>query len=508
VCPRMSRLRDCIFCPCPNGSKEHTFPAALGGRRMNKGILCDPCNAKFSALDAEIAQQLAGINGLLGVRGDHLDEPRPASGAIAETGETYSIDRAGRPLMPSVRVVSETTDGTSVRQVLVASNDDQLRGHVAQMRERGFTVAPTAGGRREAVLFFAEPLKISWNFGGPVAFRAAGRIALNFLAHHFPGVARDPGLAAFKAFVLGESGSNAPRRVAHSHRWPTSIAPSVEPFSHRVLVGVDSAKGRAFGRVSFFGTFDVAVDFGALVNRVPSATVVVDIRPLVEDARGNKDVAVQRFDGAIGIVAADELEPRDVGGEIHRRLGVLLGAIEERQRRAWVEDAAHALNLIRDLPDPERETAVLGILEPHRQVFFNLVKTSVRLLTKAWVQAAGPHPEAFAAERELLQRHIAADPGSDSGITPTALATLNRVYIAVCEQIAKELGSGPTTARALGSLFFGELGVVFASMEVLSVAGPAFESFDVVGMREKFEMARRGLFAEASSESAAAGAES
>ena len=34
----MARRSDCIYCTQATGSREHNFPAALGGRRVNKGI--------------------------------------------------------------------------------------------------------------------------------------------------------------------------------------------------------------------------------------------------------------------------------------------------------------------------------------------------------------------------------------------------------------------------------------------------------------------------------------
>lgn len=63
--------RNCIICGEPAGSREHVFPAALGGRRTNKGIYCGHHNHAFSPLAATVAEQLRAINALLSVRPDH-----------------------------------------------------------------------------------------------------------------------------------------------------------------------------------------------------------------------------------------------------------------------------------------------------------------------------------------------------------------------------------------------------------------------------------------------------
>lgn len=90
----MSRRADCIYCGRDTGSKEHTFPAALGGRRMNKGILCGECNNKFSPLDDLLARQLGFLNGVIGVRRDRDDAPRPAS--VESADGPLTLDHAGK----------------------------------------------------------------------------------------------------------------------------------------------------------------------------------------------------------------------------------------------------------------------------------------------------------------------------------------------------------------------------------------------------------------------------
>jgi hypothetical protein len=50
--------KKCIICGGAAGSREHVFPAALGGGRVNKGIYCGTHNNGFSPLAAILSAQL------------------------------------------------------------------------------------------------------------------------------------------------------------------------------------------------------------------------------------------------------------------------------------------------------------------------------------------------------------------------------------------------------------------------------------------------------------------
>ena len=83
--------KDCIICGGATGSREHVFPAALGGRRVNKGIYCGTHNNGFSPLAAILSSQLTAVNALLGVRPDHSDEPRQLTAINPSDGQAYLL---------------------------------------------------------------------------------------------------------------------------------------------------------------------------------------------------------------------------------------------------------------------------------------------------------------------------------------------------------------------------------------------------------------------------------
>ena len=277
----MPRPSDCIYCGDETGSREHTFPAALGGRRVNKGILCGGCNHSFATLDALLMDQLQIINGLIGVRGDHAKTPKPARIEGAET--SLLIDHAGNPSLAKPREVShEALPGELRRISMQFGSESQIETWLAEQRAAGKDVVIEQGARSTRRYYFA-PVPAAWSFGGDEAFREIGRIALNFLAHHLPRVARDVGLRPFKDFVQGKRilRDGEPQHVWYAAEDAWQLPPATSTFGHQILLRCDGSTGEIFARVSFFGTFDMLVWFGR-VSSAPTVAIIIDIDPLAE----------------------------------------------------------------------------------------------------------------------------------------------------------------------------------------------------------------------------------
>ena len=140
--------RTCIIGGGNTGSREHIFPAALGGRRTNKGIYCGNHNNAFSGLAGSLSGQLKIINSLLGVRSDHSDKAHTLS-FTAPNGQNWKITSSG-----------VAKDGP-----------------------------PSISN---------ETLNMQFTLGGPEGLKAISYIALTFFAHHFPDEARRPEINPIK----------------------------------------------------------------------------------------------------------------------------------------------------------------------------------------------------------------------------------------------------------------------------------------------------------------------
>lgn len=127
------------MCGGPSGSAEHIFPAAMGGRRTNKGIYCGTHNNDYSDLAALIAEQLNFFNAQLGVIRDHSKDTRPVTVTDVATGREIQLTNK-RVTFKEPRVLSETvTESGSVIKLAVADRK-QAEAWVAEQRTKGLQV--------------------------------------------------------------------------------------------------------------------------------------------------------------------------------------------------------------------------------------------------------------------------------------------------------------------------------------------------------------------------------
>lgn len=126
--------KTCIICGDPAGSREHIFPAALGGRRTNKGIYCGTHNEGFSPLAAVLSRQLELINALLSVRPDRSATPR----SIVLTGpDGNSFRLSGNEIEAHASTPTpEIREGEE--QSLSFANDAEANAWIAAQRAKGY----------------------------------------------------------------------------------------------------------------------------------------------------------------------------------------------------------------------------------------------------------------------------------------------------------------------------------------------------------------------------------
>lgn len=455
----MARPSDCIYCGAETGSREHTFPASLGGRRMNKGILCGPCNGGFSLLDGLLASQLQVINGLIGVRPDRADSPKPAR--IVTPEGTLEVDHSGKPAFGAPRLVAEKPLDDGRRLVSMEfSTERQVQEWLAEQRAAGRDVKQIR--RAEKQRFFA-PIPVEWSFGGADAFREISRIALNFLAHHFPGLARSPELRQFKDFVKGTRilapGELRYAWYAEEGAWP--LPTPAFSFGHQVLLRCDHASGEVYARVRFFGTFDLFVRFGQ-IDGAPDASVLVDIDPLAEHPPD--DLRVTHIDAdplPITITPPVDDSAAGVADLLERRSRELLSRVETRQWELGTAGLLDQINSTQDLSCADRADRIAPLLEPH----LGRVLLLARHIVAQAKQRAGLGNVEAAFLATQLEELIAPDATSVDGLSALARASLRLALDHLASVIAMELDRGPMTDANLRLLLEGGPGAA----EVLRV---------------------------------------
>jgi hypothetical protein len=433
----MTRPSDCIYCGAPTGSREHTFPAALGGRRMNKGILCGTCNEGFSGLDAKLSQQLAIINGLLGVRGDHDDGPKGAR--VPSSEGTLTLDATGQPAYAEPVVLCEQPldDGRKIVQVRFA-DERQMQDWVKEQHKAG--LMPKQLRREEGTRFVVESLPVEWSFGGPEAFREIGRIALNFLAHRWPELARDPGLRPFKDYVQGTCvlGVDEPRHVWYAELDAPALPDSCFDFGHQVLIAFDAERRIAYGRVRFFSTFDLCVSFGPVAVGT-SCAVLYDIDPHADHPPD--DLRESTPDTWPSFVEPPTESTKDLSDLLGSRVLALMVRIEDRQWHLGTAGLLDAINGTRALVGIDRIERLRELLRPHLgRVLLLAREVSAEFHRRA--QAVDGDAAAAQLVAQGFEQRLAPDPASADGLSKVARASLELGLHGLAEGLAEELNAG------------------------------------------------------------------
>ncbi|HPQ71949.1 MAG TPA: HNH endonuclease [bacterium] len=452
----MSRRKDCIYCGDDVGSREHTFPAALGGRRMNKGILCKNCNNSFSNLDNLLAQQLAIFNGLIGVRHDRAEKPKPFY--IESKYGPITIDNAGTPVMAEPKIISdqERPDGGRLMTVRFGS-EQQVRQWYARQRDAGYKVKRinSSEGRR----FLDEPLPVSWKFGGTDAFREIGRIALNFLAYYMPDLARRAELKPFKEFVLGKSLLQKDKLTPVWFSPPTAfiLPDSRFSFGHQVIILSDDIS--TFARVRLFSSLDFFVCFGQLLG-APSAAVVFDIDPLAENPPNDLVMTELLRSEFPTVKTLPMCSNKDYVELLGTQLKSLMGRIGDRQWMISTQSLLRDLNATRGLSSRMRKARVAELLEPQSTRILNLA----RYVLKKRQQAVEDEPSRMLAE--ITEAILASDPESEDGLSSVARAVLAYLQLGLSRAVAKELETCPLTDEKLRTLLEGNEGIDIVSKQL------------------------------------------
>lgn len=457
----MPRSKDCIYCQRPTGSGEHIFPAALGGRRKNKSILCRSCNSSFSALDAHLATQLQYLRGMLGVRPDHKDAPVPA--VVPHGGVTLLVDAQGRPsYRDPVTLADEPLENGRRRVQTAFSNERQIAEWRAEQARKGLTVTDVRMTRVGRVM--AEPVEVEWHFGGPETFREVARIALNFLAHHDPAVARGIGLRSLKDYIQGRRVlSGGEMRPVWYHAGEVAVPASNVELGHQVFIRLDHDLGRGYAVVRFFDAVDLLVDFGDIS---PDKTVAVlfDIDPYAEHEPS--DLFVRTF-------APDDF-PREVpmiavGDEAHARMGDreqllrVLGMVAERQARLRLTPLSAELAQIQGTKGTDWRDAIWEELgdyegEIYRQIEFVARSFSARFAGCSEMRAFDERLGAFAQ----------ADPLHPSGLTAMSRDAVQLARSALASAIAVELANAPMTLDRLVLLLEGGPGAAIVGQAFIA----------------------------------------
>lgn len=435
----MSRINVCVYCSMQARSGEHIFPAALGGRRKNKGILCSACNGGFSELDRHLAAQLHHLRGVLGVRPDHKSGPVPAE--VEHDGETILIDGLGRPSYKEPRTLADEPLENGNRRVVTAfANERQMQDWRAEQRRKGVTIKEESV--RPAERFITEPIQVEWTFGGEQTFREAARIAINFLAHRFPAEARDPMLQPLKDYIRGKRplAQGETRPVWHHVDQVAVPASSIE-LGHQVFLRLDGPRRSAYAVLRFFETAELVVDLGPIETSSTRA-VLFNIDPHAQAEPSDLfevECPPDEFPPAVTNPRVGEEHAAGIP-RAQPRLARTLKAIHERQSRLRLAPLVAELAKISATPAHTWHAAIHTALDPHQGSIYRLIEFAAAGLAKqlaALPELAGQGIEA------CLAAFAEPDPRDPRGITRMAHVVIKLAQTELATALAAELAVEP-----------------------------------------------------------------
>jgi hypothetical protein len=452
--------KNCIICPRANGSREHPFPAVLGGRRTNKGIYCGLHNKKLAPLAKILSDQLNAINAWLGVRPDHSEEPtRLVTKNPVDAHDYVVMGEKIELARPRVLKDMEMPDGTRHVEVMFTSQQ-QYQDWLAEQHAAGNQSKVV--GLTSGYGVFNEPCPLRLILGGPKGLRAVGYVALTFLAHYFPSIARQRGLKAFKNFVLGVTDSEL---VWWDFDPPSGDLPEQRfRFGHRLVIGLSASRQEAYARVSFFSTLNFAACLGpARVDK--DRTIIVDIDPLAErppsdihETKSEKPLAL--VERPVSLTAGLAAETRE--GKAEERFNMLLHNIFSFRLDQKAAELLPKINAARSLDASMRRHRVREVLAGQEQRVLNLISHVVsgykaQLLTS-------PATAAIAPSLDLL---IAGDPTSPTGVTQATSYVLELGIAALTAHICRQLELDDMDLPQMRSLLGEGRGAVIAARGAL-----------------------------------------
>lgn len=460
--------RTCIICGVAANSREHVFPAALGGRRTNKGIYCETHNGKYSDLADIIATQMRFFNSQLGVVGDHqksTGEVKPVLLTDPATNEKMWLTNTSTSYAEP-RMVSATAHPEGGSAVEFAANSpEEFEAYVTALRDKGWDIRIESKGAPG--LYYPGTLEGRLELGGnDTGLRAIAYIAQTFLAHTFPDLARQPELAPIKEYTL--------TNTENDFAWWLNLTEDElglerKPFSHRVIIGHNAVNSVIYARISLFGALHYGVYLG-VVPTTSSRSVVFDIDPLAKHPPD--DVQKTEYDKAVGYPP----KPKDLSthlataitsGQAKASVDGLMQRVQDFQRASLATKWLNELK--RTNPKtPESVSSFFECLVSRESGRVLRLMTAFRL--KISQSLSPPQNETIAKLLDYLSSNDERDPNSFDGLSNYGRTLLQKSSAALQNRMTEDFLIGALNQDRMEMLLSGGEGLHAVGRVILDEA--------------------------------------
>ena len=189
----MTSNKTCIICNNTANSREHIFPAAFGGRVVNKSIYCSTHNAEFSRHVVSLDRELDILNSAIGVIPDRKK-------SIKETrlkdsmNEEYIYTKDYMKIAPPMINLTPETNGKQMQ--LRFADHSQAQKWMDEQKKKGYEFKNSSYGKVTKTMF-VEPMKKTMDLGNDKFM-----LGVLYIAHHYPHIARAKELQSVKDILM------------------------------------------------------------------------------------------------------------------------------------------------------------------------------------------------------------------------------------------------------------------------------------------------------------------
>ncbi|WP_157717311.1 hypothetical protein [Pseudomonas fluorescens] len=458
----MAKPRNCIMCALRAKSSEHTFPAALGGRRTNRGIYCEKHNNSFGGLVARLEAELSMLNAALKIRPDRKDAAKPFIYTQDETLYSLIGDTIEVYLPPPFDPSKVSEDG---HYQLQAPSLEVAKRWIESNSSEEWIFRIDQSGTSETH-YQIEPHHIRLRLGGPDLLQAIVYLAMTFFAHSFPTEARQAGINPIKALLL-EDLENDKERLPEEVVWwdgrntQDVVGESPFLFGHAVLVGISDKTSHAYAYISFFSCFSFGVDLGPVTPELEFRSVRSFIDPTAENARDSvsevKSQECAEVLGERGISLHDMID----SGSASRQVGALMGKVAQHQQRLAAAEILKKVRAINVRDVFELVSRCREVAYEQRQKVYNLLRAAVSNASSAFPESS--------MEARALYGLIAPDPSMSEGLSHISSRVMELAIHLYAGQLAELKIDQKLSLCAIVDLFYGEVGYELAREKIVQV---------------------------------------
>ena len=446
----MTSNRTCVICNNIANSREHIFPAAFGGRVVNKSIYCSFHNGAYSRHVVSLDKELDILNSAIGVipdRKNSIKETRLKDSASEEYVYTKDYMKLASPSALDI------TPKTGIEQMQLRFADHmQAQKWMDEQKKRGYEFKNTSYGKVTKTMF-VEPMKKTMDLGNDKFMLGVLYIALTFLAHHYPHIARAKELQSVKDILNNDEDTKDIVFWEDGDKLDLFGENPFE-FGHIIAIGKMKDSNKIGAIVSFFGKINFAVHLAEPNSDILNEfqTIVSFINPLEKDVK--KSIEYKTLETDINLSTKKEsIEYLNSlkSGEIKNPITEILSLATTKVLNQDMENIYNKLQSI-EISSPTSYALVVEILSEYEQRILNLITYTIDDFCDFSVDL----DENF---KIALKQLIKEDENGNKGLNELSFHFLELVKQNIAYEVHNSMISDSLTTEFLVQLFAKEKGV-------------------------------------------------